>query len=125
MGFEAVRISLFQELSELDFYRMRQRIVALRRQHFRHPGKKALYMLVHDRVKLDQDHGMHRPDRPAMTNLIYHLAEHPEKYILPLREEVENIVTRVGWTKAALNKMIKVDSFVRESERFNGLSCCK
>ncbi|KAJ3859187.1 cytochrome P450 [Lentinula novae-zelandiae] len=129
---------------------MRQRIVALRRRHFRHPGKKELYMLVHDRVKLDQDHGMHRPDRPndiiswfynaaylrykpdslaeEIVNRIMflnfsaiHTSTH--KYILPLREEVENIVTRVGWTKAALNKMIKVDSFVRESERFNGLSC--
>lgn len=57
--------------------------------------------------------------------MLYHLAEQPEIYLGPLRKEVEDVVSRMGWTKAALREMVKVDSFVRESERFNGLSSCK
>ena len=64
----------------------------------------------------------HNPQ--ALTNILYHLAAHPEIYLDSLRREVEEVTGRLGWTKAALREMIKVDSFVRESERFNGLSCC-
>jgi hypothetical protein len=60
----------------------------------------------------------------ALTNALYHLAEHPEVYLQPLRNEVEGVIAKLGWTKAALREMVKVDSFVRESERFNGLSSC-
>ncbi|KAF8904069.1 cytochrome P450 [Gymnopilus junonius] len=58
----------------------------------------------------------------ALTNVLYHLAEHPEIYLQSLRNEVEGVTEKLGWTKAALRDMVKVDSFVRESERFNGLS---
>ncbi|KAJ7695419.1 cytochrome P450 [Mycena rosella] len=143
---------------------MRQRIVALRRRYFRHPGKDELHKTVNERVQLDLDFGTDRPDRPsdaiswmydvarfryspdvvvdevvqrimflnfsaihtsthALTNIIYHLAARPEIYLDSLRREVEEVTSRLGWTKAALREMIKVDSFVRESERFNGLSC--
>ncbi|KAG6887515.1 hypothetical protein C0995_014711 [Termitomyces sp. Mi166 len=101
---------------------LRQRIVAFRRRHFRHPGKNELKKTVMERVLLDREFGIDRPDRPALTNVLYHLAEHPERYLQLLREEVEQVVARQGWTKAALRDMIKIDSFVRESERFNGLS---
>jgi hypothetical protein len=60
----------------------------------------------------------------ALTNALYHLAENPEVYLQPLRNEVEGVIAKLGWTKAALREMVKVDSFVRESERFNGLSSC-
>lgn len=39
----------------------------------------------------------------------------------PLREEVETIIAKEGWTKAALMKMWKLDSFMKESQRFNGI----
>jgi hypothetical protein len=60
----------------------------------------------------------------ALTNILYHLAERPELYVDALREEVRDVVGRFGWSKAAMREMVKVDSFVREAERFNGLSCC-
>jgi hypothetical protein len=40
-------------------------------------------------------------------------------YIKPLREEVEAIINNEGWSKASLDKMQKVDSFLRESQRYN------
>ncbi|KAH0587050.1 hypothetical protein H2248_005870 [Termitomyces sp. 'cryptogamus'] len=67
-------------------------------------------------------HGFSKGGLQALTNVLYHLAEHPERYLQPLRDEVEELVTRQGWTKAALRDMIKIDSFIRKSERFNGLS---
>ena len=42
------------------------------------------------------------------------------QYIQPLREEIETIVEKEGWSKAALGKMRKVDSFVKECQRFEG-----
>jgi cytochrome P450 len=57
----------------------------------------------------------------TFTHALYQLAEHPE-YALILREEVEAVVSAHGWTKAALGKMRKVDSFIRESQRLWGIS---
>lgn len=59
----------------------------------------------------------------SFTQALYHLAGNPE-YMQPLREEVESIVATYGWSKDSLNKMRKVDSFLRESQRFNGLGLC-
>jgi cytochrome P450 len=42
------------------------------------------------------------------------------QYVQPLREEVEVIVEKEGWSKAALAKMRKVDSFIRECQRMEG-----
>ena len=39
----------------------------------------------------------------------------------PLRDEIEPIIATEGWTKAGLSKMWKVDSFLRESQRVNGI----
>lgn len=41
------------------------------------------------------------------------------QYIQPLRKEVEAIVAKEGWSKMSLTKMCKLDSFIRESLRFN------
>jgi hypothetical protein len=51
---------------------------------------------------------------------LYHLAASPE-YAEPLRGEVQSAVEEHGWTKAALDYMPKLDSFVKESQRFNGV----
>ncbi|TBU42576.1 cytochrome P450 [Dichomitus squalens] len=56
----------------------------------------------------------------SMTHALFDLAAAPE-YIQPLREEIEPIVAAEGWTKAAMGKMWKLDSFLRESQRFNGI----
>ena len=42
-----------------------------------------------------------------------------------MREEVEKVVKSDGWTKLAMQKMRKVDSFMKESQRYNGLGARK
>jgi hypothetical protein len=44
------------------------------------------------------------------------------QYLQPLREEVEVVISKEGWTKSAMNKLYKVDSFLKESMRLNNLS---
>jgi hypothetical protein len=56
----------------------------------------------------------------GFTQALYDLAASPE-YAVSLREEVECVVREFGWTKAALDRMFKVDNFLRESQRINGL----
>ena len=43
----------------------------------------------------------------------------------PLREEVEEVVKSEGWTKAGLDQMHKVDSFIKESQRLSSLGVRK
>ncbi|KAH9895713.1 cytochrome P450 [Cubamyces lactineus] len=57
----------------------------------------------------------------SITHAIYHLAERPE-FLVSLREEIEPIVQAEGWTKAAMARMWKLDSFMRESQRLNGIN---
>ena len=38
-----------------------------------------------------------------------------------MREEVDRIIAAEGWTKASMQKMRRVDSFLRESQRYNGI----
>lgn len=38
-----------------------------------------------------------------------------------MREEVETVIREDGWTKVAMTKMWKVDSFLKESMRINGI----
>ncbi|KAL0949752.1 hypothetical protein HGRIS_009790 [Hohenbuehelia grisea] len=56
----------------------------------------------------------------SFTQALFHLAVSPE-YVQPMREEIESIIAEEGWTKAAIQKMRKVDSFVRESMRYTGV----
>ncbi|KAI0320027.1 cytochrome P450 [Amylostereum chailletii] len=57
----------------------------------------------------------------SFTHALYHLAAGPE-YVKPLREEIESIVAEERWSKAGFGKMHKLDSFMRESQRFNSLA---
>lgn len=58
----------------------------------------------------------------TFVHALYHLAANPE-YIQPLREEAETVLREEGgWSKAALGRMIKIDSFFKESQRVNGVS---
>ena len=51
---------------------------------------------------------------------MYRLLANPE-YLEPLREEVGAAIREEGWTKAGLDKMYKMDSFLRETQRLDGL----
>ncbi|KAH9036352.1 cytochrome P450 [Lactarius pseudohatsudake] len=56
----------------------------------------------------------------TFTHVLYRLLSNPE-YVEPLRYEVETVVAEEGWTKAGMDKMHKIDSFVRESLRFDAV----
>ena len=60
----------------------------------------------------------------TLSDALYHLASRPE-FLVPLREEVEWVVAKDGWSKASMQKMRKVDSFLRETQRMCGLGACK
>ncbi|KAJ3556992.1 hypothetical protein NM688_g1715 [Phlebia brevispora] len=57
----------------------------------------------------------------SVTHALYHLAANPE-FVSPLREEIEAVIETDGWTKIAMGKMPKLDSFMRESQRLNGIN---
>jgi hypothetical protein len=52
---------------------------------------------------------------------LYRLLANPE-YLEPLREEVDAVMKEEGWTKAGMDKMNKIDSFLRETKRLDGLA---
>ena len=55
------------------------------------------------------------------TKVLYHLLSNPE-YMEPLRQEVDVVVKEEGWTKAGIDKMYKIDSFVRETFRIDSFT---
>jgi len=52
----------------------------------------------------------------AVTQALFDLALHPE-YLEPLREEVEEVTKREGWTKTALDQMFKLWRSVKDDMR--------
>jgi cytochrome P450 len=56
----------------------------------------------------------------TFTNILYRLLSNPQ-YVEPLRHDVETAVAEEGWTKAAMDKMHKIDSFLRETQRLDDL----
>lgn len=56
-----------------------------------------------------------------MAQAVFELVARPE-YIEPLREEVRRVRAEDGgsrlWTKASMAKLRKMDSFIKESQRF-------
>jgi len=59
-------------------------------------------------------------DSQAFTQALFTLASRPE-YIQPIREEVEAVIAAEGWSKVAMTRMRKLDSFLKESARLNPL----
>ncbi|KAI0292786.1 cytochrome P450 [Russula brevipes] len=57
----------------------------------------------------------------TFTQTLYRLLGNPQ-YIEPLRQEVEAVIAEEGWTKAGMDKMHKIDSFLRETQRLDGLA---
>lgn len=43
----------------------------------------------------------------------------------PLRDEAEAVIKEEGWTKAGMRKLRRLDSFMKESLRLNGINCSK
>jgi hypothetical protein len=59
----------------------------------------------------------------TFVNVLYRLLSNPE-YVEPLRRDVETAVAEEGWTKAGIDKMHKIDSFLRETQRLDDLDWC-
>jgi cytochrome P450 len=57
----------------------------------------------------------------TFVQVLYRLLANPD-YIEPLRQEVEAVIREEGWTKAGIDKMFKIDSIIRETQRIDGLS---
>ncbi|KAF7360228.1 Cytochrome P450 [Mycena venus] len=53
----------------------------------------------------------------GFLHALYNLAANLE-YVEPLREEIKSVIQSEGWTKTAMGKMVKLDSFLKESSRF-------
>ncbi|KAF9235151.1 cytochrome P450 [Melanogaster broomeanus] len=112
-------------------------------------GMKHLHPIIEERQKYVEKHGNRGADRPNVLSwlmevaegserntksltlrilhlqmqifaqALYNLAANPQ-YMQPLREEVESIVESEGWSKGALVKMRRIDSFLKESQRMEG-----
>lgn len=59
----------------------------------------------------------------TLTQVFYRLVDNPE-YVELLRQEVEAVVAEEGWTKAGIDKMHKIDSFIRETQRLDVQRIC-
>ncbi|KAF8491193.1 cytochrome P450 [Russula emetica] len=57
----------------------------------------------------------------TLMQVLYRLLANPE-YIEPLRKEVDVAIKEEGWTKAGTDKMYKMDSFLRETQRLDGIA---
>ncbi|KAG5978524.1 hypothetical protein E4U55_006093 [Claviceps digitariae] len=56
----------------------------------------------------------------TMAQAMYDLCAHPE-YLEPLRQEMTDVLADGGWQKTTLSKLHKLDSFLKESQRFNSV----
>lgn len=55
------------------------------------------------------------------THIVYDLCAYPQ-FVETLREEAQSVLAKHrSWTRAALNELVKLDSFLKESQRFNPL----
>ena len=57
----------------------------------------------------------------VFTQTLFYLAAYPQ-YVEALREEASRVIEEDGWTKKAMNKLRKIDSFIKESHRLTGIS---
>ena len=56
----------------------------------------------------------------TFTQALYNLAVNPQ-YVRPLREEVEAAIEKYGWTKEGIAAMRRIDSFLMETLRLEGI----
>jgi len=53
---------------------------------------------------------------------MYHVAAEHAKYLPALREEIDECIKRYGWTKSSIEKMHRLDSFMKETQRMHGIN---
>jgi len=54
----------------------------------------------------------------ACAHALYSLATNSQ-YMALIRDEIETVVRKHGWSKAAMSEMVKLDSFMKETMRFH------
>ncbi|PCH35799.1 cytochrome P450, partial [Wolfiporia cocos MD-104 SS10] len=55
----------------------------------------------------------------TVTSTLFQIASQPE-YIAILREDILDAIKAEGWTKGSVNSMWKLDSFIKETQRWQG-----
>ncbi|KAG6862191.1 hypothetical protein C0995_004273 [Termitomyces sp. Mi166 len=61
-----------------------------------------------------------------LTNALYHLAASNKSTMQPMRKEIEDTLRSAdGWTTPALDRMVKLDSFLKETMRLSGLDALR
>ncbi|KAJ7845586.1 cytochrome P450 [Mycena leptocephala] len=80
-----------------------------------HPKRRTVRSLA--RTLLTVNFGAIHTTTQGFLHAFYNLAANLE-YVEPLREEIESVLRTDGWTKAAMGKMVKLDSFLKESARY-------
>lgn len=61
--------------------------------------------------------GVHTSANTTM-HALFDLCAHPD-LAQPLREEIQQVTDEDGWTMAAMSRLKKLDSFIKESQRLN------
>ena len=51
----------------------------------------------------------------TVAQILYRFIVNPD-FLEPLRQEIEAAVAKEGWTKASMDKVHKLDSFLRETQ---------
>lgn len=51
-----------------------------------------------------------------ITQVMFNLAEHSDMF-LPLRQEIISVLSTGGWKKTNLNRLVLLDSCIRETQR--------
>ncbi|KAJ7778112.1 cytochrome P450 [Mycena metata] len=80
-----------------------------------YPARRSVRTMT--RTLLNVNFGAIHTTTQGFLHALYHIAEHGE-YVESLRAEIEGVVKTEGWTKIAMGKMVKLDSFLKESSRF-------
>ncbi|KAH8828909.1 cytochrome P450 [Flagelloscypha sp. PMI_526] len=57
----------------------------------------------------------------TLSHTLFDLAANPQ-YAQPLREEIEVVIEKYGWSYASMQRMKRLDSFIKESQRLWGIS---
>ena len=62
----------------------------------------------------------------AIIDTLYDICAHQDEYLQPLRDEMEQIIREDdGWSKGMTAKIMKMDSFMKETQRLNPSSARK
>ncbi|KAJ6472648.1 cytochrome P450 [Mycena vulgaris] len=80
-----------------------------------HPSRRTVRNLT--RTLLNVNFGAIHTTTQGFLHALYNLAARLE-YVEPLREEIKAVIKAEGWSKAAILKMVLLDSFLKESARF-------